>query len=221
MPMILVSGPSDPVRLHLQKKFRSSGTLNRALFLDRDGVLNRDYGYVGKKEDFNFIESSLRLVRWGTLHGYLVIIVTNQSGLGRGFFSLQQFEALMRWVDSEVRASGGDICGCYFSPVDPTNVADVRPQVFERKPSPEMVCAAIEDFNIDVSACFLVGDNISDLEAGRRAGIQNVLLFDETAGASTANEVESSDSLAHYEPEPLDLISRMHTCDGSCRDFLA
>ena len=216
--MILVSGGADPVRRHLQMKFRSNGTLNRALLLDRDGVLNLDFGYVGRREEFRFVNSTLRLIRWGVRHGYLVIIVTNQSGIGRGFFSLQQFEALMTWVDGEVRASGGEISACYFSPAAPTHLDSSLKQVFERKPSPEMVRAAIKDFNLDASACILIGDNLSDVQAGRDAGIPNLLLLGREAGGAITEVVERSEPLAIHEPEPLAFVSRLHTCDGACRE---
>ena len=215
--MILVTSPSDPVRKSLQESHRESERMNRALFLDRDGVLNHDFGYVGTKENFRFIKPTIQLIWWAIRHGYIVILVTNQSGIGRGFFSLAQFEELMSYVDSELHKLGGDVAACYFSPKDPENPEHAEMSSFARKPSPEMVLAAVADFNLDVQKCVLVGDKFSDALSGQQAGIANLVLVG--GKDSPPLEAERNDSIdfVSHPSETLALVTNMHRCDLLCQ----
>lgn len=216
--MILVGAQSDSVRRDLQALYRVSKTMNRALFLDRDGVLNHDFGYVGTKEDFRFIESTIHLICWAICHGYMVILVTNQSGIGRGFFSLDQFEELMSWVDGELHKLGVFVAACYFSPTDPGVPTHAEKSNFARKPSPEMVLAAVSDFNLDVHNCVLVGDKISDAVAGQQAGIPNLVLVGGTVGAGLVDDDNNTIEVVSHARETLALVTSMHRCDSLCQD---
>lgn len=144
----------------------------RALFLDRDGVINRDDGYVYRKKDFHFIDGIFELTAAAVVRGFLPIIVTNQSGIGRGYYSERQFLQLMRWVRRRFHRHRAPIAGVYFCPFHPEHgIGRYRQESFLRKPRPGMLLRAAADFHIDLQRSLLVGDSPGDMEAGRAAGV--------------------------------------------------
>ena len=94
----------------------------KALFLDRDGVINVDKGYVHKKEDITFIEGIFDLCEYATLKSYIIIIITNQAGIGRGLYSEQQFKSLTKWIKSEFSQKNIKIEHTYFCPYHVVNI---------------------------------------------------------------------------------------------------
>ena len=147
-------------------------TMHRALCLDRDGVVNRDDGYVCRKQDFHFIEGIFDLTAAATVRGFLTVIVTNQSGIGRGYYSEQRFLRLMRWVKRQFHRRRAPITAVYFCPFHPEHgVGRYRRDSFLRKPHPGMILRALADFDIDPARSLLVGDTAGDMEAGHAAGI--------------------------------------------------
>ena len=149
-----------------------------ALFLDRDGVINEDYGYVHQKDDFDFIPGIFELVTCAKSAGYLIIVVTNQAGIGRGLYSLEQFRDLSTWMCECFRASGASIDAIYYSPFHPTEgLGRFLLKEDTRKPAAGMFFEAFRDFNISLSGSIMVGDKLTDMEASFAAGItQNYLL---------------------------------------------
>lgn len=152
--------------------------MNQALFLDRDGIVNLDHGYVHKQKDFQFVDGIFELVRKSTEAGRKNIIVTNQAGIGRGYYSVQDFQDLMSWVKSEFSRNGGILHGVYFCPHHPEfGLNEFKLACTCRKPMPGMLLQAIREFDIDPKASSLIGDNISDADAGLNAGIgQNIIV---------------------------------------------
>jgi len=149
-----------------------------ALFLDRDGVINVDHAYVYKKEDFYFISGIFELVAAANMHGYLAIIVTNQAGIGRGYYREEDFHVLMDWVKGQFALHGGRIDAIYFCPFHPEHgVGDYRRESECRKPAPGMLLQAAADFDIDLPNSIMVGDKVSDLWAGQTAGVKNLFLL--------------------------------------------
>ena len=148
-----------------------------AAFFDRDGVFNVDQGYTHKVEGIQWIAGGPQAVRRLNALGYLVIIVTNQSGIGRGYYD----EAAMHAVHDALRAhlaeAGGHIDAIYFAPhhEDAALPHYRHPDPPDRKPNPGMLLRAMQDFAIDREASFLIGDKESDLEAARRAGVRGYL----------------------------------------------
>lgn len=144
-----------------------------AAFFDRDGVFNVDQGYVHRVESLEWIAGGPEAVRRLNDLGYLVILVTNQSGIGRGYYD----EAAMHAVHDALRAhlaqAGGHIDAIYFAPHHQDAVLEQyrHPDPPDRKPNPGMLLRAMADFAIDRERSFLIGDKQSDLEAARRAGI--------------------------------------------------
>ena len=147
-----------------------------ALFLDRDGVINVEYGYVYRREDFVFVEGIFELVKTANDLGFLVIVVTNQAGIGRGYYTEADFWMLMDWMKLEFEQKGARIDAIYFCPFHPDGIGKYRKESECRKPNPGMLFQAAEDWNIDLPKSVMIGDKESDIEAGRTAGINNLIL---------------------------------------------
>ncbi|MCG6202722.1 D-glycero-beta-D-manno-heptose 1,7-bisphosphate 7-phosphatase [Psychromonas antarctica] len=144
----------------------------RAIFLDRDGVLNVDKGYVSIVDDFEFIEGAIEACKKFKEKDYLLVVITNQSGIARGYFSEQQFNTLTEWMDWSLADRGVDLDGIYYCPHHAEKgIGEFKIDCECRKPKPGMLLSAIEELNIDVSNSILVGDKVSDLQAGIAAGI--------------------------------------------------
>lgn len=149
-----------------------------ALFLDRDGVINVDHRYVHTPDEFQFIDGIFELVAAANRAGYLVVVVTNQAGIGRGFYSEEQFHALTDWMQTKFSERGGQIDAVYFCPHHPTEGLGIYRQDCDcRKPAPGMIFAAMRDFDIDLSKSILVGDTFKDVQAADAAGIGKVFLL--------------------------------------------
>lgn len=148
----------------------------RAAFLDRDGVLNVDRGYVSRAEDFEWIAGAIEAVRRLNEAGYLVIVVTNQSGIARQYYTEVDFAALMAWMRRELVSRGARLDAVYHCPHrvdggDPAFAIDCDC----RKPKPGMLLRAIADLDIDPSQSFLIGDKQADMEAANAAGVSGYL----------------------------------------------
>jgi D-glycero-D-manno-heptose 1,7-bisphosphate phosphatase len=150
-----------------------------ALFLDRDGVLNEDRGFVSRWEDFRWIPGARETVAAFNRAGWLVIVVTNQSGVGRGYYSEADMHALHAHMQAELAEAGGRIDAFYHAPQHPEAAVEAyrHPDPPLRKPNPGMILQALADWPIDREASILVGDKPSDLEAALRAGVR-ALLFE-------------------------------------------
>ena len=145
----------------------------RAVFLDRDGVLNVDNGYVSQVDDFEFIEGAIEACKELKEKGYLLVVITNQSGIARGYFSEDQFNTLTEWMDWSLADRGVDLDGIYYCPHhSEKGIGEYKIECDCRKPKPGMLLNAIEDLNIDVNRSILVGDKISDIQAGIAAGVE-------------------------------------------------
>ena len=149
-----------------------------ALFLDRDGVINVDRAYVHKREDFEFIDGIFDLCRQARAFGYLIIVVTNQAGVGRGYYTEEDFAALTHWMCDIFSKEKASIDKVYFCPTHPESaIEQYRTESDFRKPAPGMILLAAKEFNISLPDSVLVGDKLSDLEAGFAAGVGNNILY--------------------------------------------
>jgi D-glycero-D-manno-heptose 1,7-bisphosphate phosphatase len=147
-----------------------------ALFLDRDGVINVDHGYVYRPEDFEFIDGVFELVAAANAAGYLVIVVTNQAGIGRGIYTEEDFHALTNWMQGQFILRGAKIDAVYFCPFHPEHgVGKYRYESDHRKPGPGMLLQAAKEHCIDLKKSLMVGDKISDMVAGQRAFVGTLL----------------------------------------------
>jgi D-glycero-D-manno-heptose 1,7-bisphosphate phosphatase len=150
----------------------------KALFLDRDGVVNIDHGYVHEPRDCVFVDSIFDVVRSANHAGYAVVLITNQAGIGRGYFSLDQFQAFTRWMLSEFDQRQARIDQVYFCPHHPQfGLGEYLLACNCRKPQPGMLLQARDDLDLDMEASLMIGDKQSDLEAAARAGVGHRFLF--------------------------------------------
>lgn len=151
----------------------------RALFLDRDGVINVDHGYVHHPEDVVYIDGAIELINRANSLGYLTVVITNQAGIGRGYYSESQFLEFMSWLCRDLEKRGARVDKYYFSPCHPTEgVGLYRREDYMRKPNPGMFLAARRELDIDMSNSIMVGDKISDVQASCAAGVGTNLLLD-------------------------------------------
>lgn len=144
----------------------------RALFLDRDGVINIDKGYVYRIADFAFVPGIMDVCRHFQAHGFLIVIVTNQSGIARKLYTETDYHTLTAWMLEQFRMEGIHISKVYHCPDHP----DFTGPSNRRKPNPGMLLEAAEAFNIDLSQSVMIGDKPSDMEAAERAGIKQRIL---------------------------------------------
>ena len=150
----------------------------RAVFLDRDGVINVDHGYVHDVKNFKFIDGIFEVARAAYDLGYILIVVTNQSGIGRGYYSEQQFNQLTEWMCNEFLNEGAPIEKVYFSPFHPTaGIGAYKKDDVSRKPRPGMIHQAQHEMNLDLRSSILIGDNAIDIQAGIAAGVGLNILF--------------------------------------------
>ena len=149
-----------------------------ALFLDRDGVINIDHAYVHRKEDFDFVDGIFDLVRTARERGYLVFVITNQAGIGRGKYTEADFHALTEWMCAEFASRGAPIDKVYFCPYHAEHgIGHYKAESPFRKPNPGMILQAAQEFDVDLAASVLLGDMETDIQAGARAGVGSTLLF--------------------------------------------
>lgn len=150
--------------------------MKKAIFLDRDGTLNIDHGYVHRIDDFHFIEGSIEALQKLKAMGFLLVLVTNQSGIARGYFSEEQFLQLTEWMDWSLADRGVDLDGIYYCPHHPQGQGEYKQDCDCRKPKSGMLLQAIRELNIDPAQSFMVGDKVEDLLAAQGAKVRSKIL---------------------------------------------
>jgi len=155
-----------------------AGTMQPALFLDRDGVINVDHGYVHHPENFQFMDGIFDVARAARAYGYRLVVVTNQAGIGRGRYTETQFHQLTEWMCNRFKEERASIDRVYFSPYHPTaGLGEYRQDHVSRKPRPGMLLQAQRELELDLPASMLIGDKLSDIKAGIAAGVGRNLLL--------------------------------------------
>lgn len=156
-----------------------------ALFLDRDGVVNREIGYLYRPDQVEFTPGIFDLCRHAQAKGFALIIITNQSGIARQLYSEADFQSLMNWMTEEFLHQDVRVDGYYFCPHHPEyGVGPYRKECEDRKPQPGMILKAATDHELDLKRSFLIGDRCSDIQAGAAAGIPNLILVRGTEAAA-------------------------------------
>ncbi len=147
--------------------------MNKALFLDRDGVINKEKNYLYRIEDFEFIDGVFETCRYFQNLGYLIIVITNQAGIARGIYSELDFNKLTRWMTLEFLTENINISKVYYCPHHPIFSDTCQC----RKPLPGMIHNASIEFDINLKYSLLIGDKNSDIEAGINAGVGSSYLI--------------------------------------------
>jgi D-glycero-D-manno-heptose 1,7-bisphosphate phosphatase len=143
-----------------------------AVFLDRDGVINQESGYVHRVDEFHFIDGVFDACRQMSKAGYRLIVITNQAGIARGYYTEDDFHQLTKWMLNEFRQQGIEIDDVYYCPHHPVHgVGRYRRDCGCRKPAPGMFLRAAREHSLDLRRSILVGDKATDIEAGRSAGV--------------------------------------------------
>ncbi|MGL4642443.1 D-glycero-beta-D-manno-heptose 1,7-bisphosphate 7-phosphatase [Cetobacterium sp.] len=152
--------------------------MRKVIFLDRDGTINVEKSYLHKWEDFEFEKNVIDGLKELKKMGYEFIVVTNQSGIARGYYSEDDLKALNNEMVKELKKHDIDILECYYCPHHPEKGLDQYKKNCDcRKPNPGMLLEGIKKYNVDIENSFMIGDKKSDLEAGKKAGLKSILIL--------------------------------------------
>jgi D-glycero-D-manno-heptose 1,7-bisphosphate phosphatase len=172
----------------------------RALFLDRDGVVNEEVGYLHRSDEVRFVDGIFSLCRTATALGYRLIVVTNQAGIARGYYTETDFENLMEFMRDELRAAGVELDAVYYCPFHPEHgVGRYKREHDDRKPGTGMLRRGAREFGVELSESILVGDRCSDVGAANAAGLRQAFLISGTEAGGCGGDYLQVDSLAEVE----------------------
>ena len=165
--------------------------MNKAVFIDRDGTISRDVPYCSRPEDFELLPQVAEGIRLLNEHGFKVVVVTNQSGLARGYFTEEILAKIHDKMRDELAQYGAHIDAIYYCPHHPDDNCACR------KPKPKMAFQAASDLNINLRLSYVIGDSDTDVEMGRRAGCKAALIVEQIKrgqheGNRLANNVTSN-----------------------------
>jgi D-glycero-D-manno-heptose 1,7-bisphosphate phosphatase len=158
----------------------------KAIFLDRDGVINEDKNYLCRKEDFEFIDGVFEACQYFQEVGYQLIVVTNQSGIARGYYQEEDFHQLTLWMLKQFDIQGVKILDVFFCPHVPESTCNCR------KPKPGMLLDAKHKYNIDMKNSWMIGDKEADVGAANAAGIENTILV------KTGHDIDEANTNAKF-----------------------
>jgi D-glycero-D-manno-heptose 1,7-bisphosphate phosphatase len=151
---------------------------NKALLLDRDGVINVEKNYVYKIEDFEFINGIFKLAQYFQNKGFFIIVITNQAGIGRGYYSDEDFQNLTEWMISQFKLNDINITDVLYSPFHPFyGVGEYKKDSECRKPRPGMIKKAEKKYELSLADSILIGDKETDIVAGKTAGVGLNILY--------------------------------------------
>ena len=172
---------ADPIMGDTAALGAAPGGGRRALFLDRDGIINVNHGYVHTPESTEWVAGVFDLARAAHRAGYVLVVVTNQAGIARGYYTQAQFEDYTHWVHARFAVEGAPLAATYYCPHHPEAVTGtLSVECACRKPRPGMLLRAASDLGIDMTASLLLGDSPSDIAAADAAGVPLAILCRDT-----------------------------------------
>lgn len=173
--------------------------MKNALFLDRDGIINVEKNFVYKKEDIEFVEGIFDLVLSANKAGYVVVVVTNQAGIGRGFYTENDFHILMQWIKEQFVKKLARIDHVYFCPYHSEfGVGEYKKHSDDRKPGPGMFFKAAIDLAVDLSHSIMVGDRSSDMKAAQLAGVPIRFCLGDCGHPSLGIKIQSLNEVTEF-----------------------
>lgn len=156
---------------------------NRAIFLDRDGTINVDKGYLYRKEDIEYLNGAVKSLKILCDMGFILIVITNQSGIARGYYTEQEFKELDYWMTEELKNQGVRISKTYYCPhCSEGNIKKYVKECDCRKPKTKLFWKAKVDFSIDMERSFAVGNSMRDIMICRESGVKGILLSESQSG---------------------------------------
>jgi D-glycero-D-manno-heptose 1,7-bisphosphate phosphatase len=172
----------------------------RALFLDRDGVVNEEVGYLHRAEEVRFVDGIFSLCRTAARLGYRLIVVTNQAGIARGYYTESDFNLLTEFMRQQLLAEGVVLDAVYFCPFHPEHgVGEYRREHEDRKPGTGMLRRGVREFGVELDKSVMVGDRCSDIAAANSAALLQAFLVSGTEEAGCGGEYLLVESLAEVE----------------------
>ena len=165
--------------------------MQKALFLDRDGIINVEKDYLYKIEDFEFVDNIIDLCKYYQSLGYEIFVVTNQSGIARGYYSEDDFAKLTKWMVEKFAEQGVKIKKVYHCPHHPS----ISGECECRKPHAKMLLDAQKEFNLDMKNSIIIGDKERDIEAGLNAGLKKTYLLNENGDIKNSKATKTVSKL--------------------------
>jgi D-glycero-D-manno-heptose 1,7-bisphosphate phosphatase len=160
---------------------------HKALFLDRDGVINQEVGYLHVAEEVRWVEGIFELCRVAAGLGYKLVVVTNQAGIARGLYTEGQFEELTAWMLEEFVKQGVALDAVYFCPFHPEGMGKYRGEHEDRKPGTGMLRRAAKDLGVELGWSVMIGDRCTDMAAANSAGLRQAFLLEGTETGCKGN----------------------------------
>jgi D-glycero-D-manno-heptose 1,7-bisphosphate phosphatase len=191
--------------------------MRRALFLDRDGTISPEIGFLDDVERVELLPRAAEAIRLAETAGFVTVLVTNQSGVARGLFSEARLDEIHGQLQAKLKESGATLADIYYCPHHPdVGPAGYRKNCRCRKPNPGMLLRAGEELGLDLKRSYMVGDRVTDIEAGRRAGTRTALV---RTGLGDA-ELRRFDELGVDAPDYVagDLLAAVRWIVGDCRE---
>lgn len=179
--------------------------MNKAVFLDRDGTINVDKNYLYRKEDFELLPHTIEALRLLQNAGFLLVVITNQSGIARGYYTEEQFMKLNQWMIEHFRTKGITIDAVYYCPHHPqAKIEKYRRNCNCRKPKTELFEAAVIDLNIDLAKSFAIGDRLRDCCICQKSNCRGFVIGN-TESLDTIKKIKSGDIInVSYQPTLLE-----------------
>ncbi|MEA3493697.1 MAG: D-glycero-beta-D-manno-heptose 1,7-bisphosphate 7-phosphatase [Candidatus Margulisiibacteriota bacterium] len=183
--------------------------MNKAVFLDRDGTIIEDVGYLNSHRDIQFIAGSIEAIKKLNAAGYKVVVITNQAGVARGLITEDMLQTIDKTLHKWILSGGAHLDGVYYCPHHPEHGVYPYKQECEcRKPHSGLIKRAHRELNIDLSQSFMVGDKATDIEAGKRAGTKTILVESGRGKEEKKKMTEKPDHIAENLAAAVDWLLR-------------
>jgi D-glycero-D-manno-heptose 1,7-bisphosphate phosphatase len=177
---------------------RKKQNFKKVVFLDRDGVINRDSPeYIKSWSEFEFLPGSLEAIQQLTSKGFAIIVITNQSAINRKLISKNELEHMHRLMEEDVRSHGGRIDDIFYCPHIPEDGCDCR------KPKPGLIFSAREAYSIDLASSIMIGDSVRDIACARNAGCGKAILVKTGYGIKTEKRLSRQGISADFIADDL------------------